>query len=139
MSVIEDIRVDLAAQLGRVLGVTGLPITPKQPAGGTVFVRAPFDRPYLDFAAGDVTSFRSPGLSLDAVVVVPSADYDRVQTWVDERVDMLRAGWSPVFEVGGHRRPAVLSVSSPGLLDAGSQLFAFEVRFTPIQLGEVTS
>ena len=53
--------------------------------------------------------------------------------WIDDKVEALRA--IPKTLVGGHQRPIITTVTSLGVLD--TKTLAFEVAFTPVQLGAI--
>lgn len=86
--------------------------------------------PYMDFR-GDGATFGRPAMLLSLVLVSPVPDWDRAMTWVDEKVELLRA--IPPTLIAGRHRPQLSTVNALGVLD--NKALAFEITFTPIQLG----
>ena len=134
MSEIEEFCREFAQALADPLELVGFPWPPARPSAGQLYLRGNTDA-LLDFVDDEGAVWTRPRLMLDAVVIAPGADYEHVYPWCFDRIDRLRRLMSgPAFAVAGHRRPPMRSVGPVGLLDAGSQLWAFEVFFGPTSL-----
>lgn len=123
----------LVDHLGAALDLVGVPHPPATPLAGQLF-----------FKAGErLISWEEPGtftvpfLSFSLVLVAPTNDIARTWEWVDEKVATLREALHTVDRIGPFPRPRLLAIGGAGPLE-GTNLFAAEVFFAPVPIGDLT-
>ena len=113
------------------------PHPPPTPRGGTGYLRPARERPWMDYRATGAT-WCNPAVSIDLVLIAPQSLGQSPQAWLwlEDRTVDLQAGLqgAPALS-SGHKTPRLLTVGSPGVLDAGTGLLAAEYELSSVFIG----
>lgn len=133
-------RVALAEVVQAILEVPTVPTVPGTPRANTAFIHPARGVDYLDFV-DEAATFERPALFLGATLIAPTGAWEKALDWIDDKVSNLQAGllqWTDPL-LPAVRRPWIRKVGEPGILDAGANLLAVVLTFTPVYLAELSS